>query len=41
MRWILGFTIEQTAALLGETPQVISKEWKFAQAWLRCELSGE
>jgi RNA polymerase sigma factor (TIGR02999 family) len=40
MRWHRGLTIEQTAALLGETPQVISKEWKFAQAWLRCELSG-
>ena len=38
MRWHQGLTIEQTAAALGESTQTITKDWKFAQAWLRSEL---
>jgi RNA polymerase sigma factor (TIGR02999 family) len=38
MRWHRGLTIEQTADVLGETTQTVTKDWKFAQAWLRSEL---
>ena len=39
MRFLSGFSIEQTAALLGIAPRTVSKRWKFARAWLRRAVS--
>jgi RNA polymerase sigma factor (TIGR02999 family) len=35
MRFLSGFSIEQTAVLLDIAPRTVSKRWKFARAWLR------
>jgi RNA polymerase sigma factor (TIGR02999 family) len=40
-RWCSGFNIEETAAALEISESRVSKDWRFAQAWLLRELSGE
>lgn len=35
MRFLFGFSIEQTAALLDIAPRTVSKRWNYARAWLR------
>jgi RNA polymerase sigma factor (TIGR02999 family) len=35
LRFLSGFSIEQTAALLGIAPRTVSKRWNYARAWLR------
>jgi RNA polymerase sigma factor (TIGR02999 family) len=35
MRFLSGFSIDTTAALLGIAPRTVSKRWNFARAWLR------
>ena len=35
MRFLNGFSIEETATLLGIAPRTVSKRWNFARAWLR------
>jgi len=39
LRWMQGWTIEQTAAALDVSSRTVVNEWKLAQAWLRRELS--
>ena len=35
LRYLSGFSIEQTAILLDIAPRTVSKRWNFARAWLR------
>jgi len=35
MRFLSGFSIDETAALLDIAPRTVSKRWNFARAWLR------
>jgi RNA polymerase sigma-70 factor, ECF subfamily len=34
-----GLTIEESAALLGVSPETAKRDWKFSKAWLRCQLA--
>ena len=40
LRFVLGCTIEETAAALGCSPAKVKKDWAFARAWLARELSA-
>lgn len=40
LRVFSGLTIEESAEVLGCSPATVSRDWKHAQAWLRCEMSG-
>ncbi len=35
LRFLSGFSIEQTAIMLDIAPRTVSKRWNFARAWLR------
>jgi RNA polymerase sigma-70 factor, ECF subfamily len=39
LRFFGGLTIEETAAALGVATATVQREWTFAKAWLRHELS--
>ena len=41
MRLFAGLSIEETAAALDIAPNTVLRDWNFARAWLRRELSGE
>ena len=41
LRFLSGFSIEQTAILLDIAPRTVSKRWNFARAWLRRALSND
>ena len=41
MRPFGGLSIEETAVALGIAPNAVLRDWNFARAWLRRELSGE
>lgn len=41
LRFVLGCTIEETAAALGCSPAKVKKDWAFARAWLGRELALE
>jgi RNA polymerase sigma factor (TIGR02999 family) len=41
MRLFGGLSIEETAAALGIASNTVLRDWNFARAWLRRELSGE
>lgn len=38
LRFLLGCSVEQTAAMLDIAPRTVNKRWAFAQAWLRRAL---
>jgi RNA polymerase sigma factor (TIGR02999 family) len=38
LRYFAGLTIEETAEMMGLAPRTVSKEWRFARAWLHCAL---
>jgi RNA polymerase sigma-70 factor, ECF subfamily len=38
LRFFAGLSVEETAALLEVSTDTISRDWKFAKAWLRREL---
>lgn len=40
LRFLSGFSIEQTAILLDIAPRTVSKRWNFARAWLRRALAA-
>ena len=40
LRYLSGFSIEQTAILLDIAPRTVSKRWNFARAWLRRALAA-
>jgi RNA polymerase sigma-70 factor, ECF subfamily len=39
LRYFGGLTIEETAEVLGVSPATVKRDWKFARAWLKLELS--
>ena len=40
LRFFGGLNIEQTAAVLEVSPGTVMRDWTFARAWLRNEMSG-
>lgn len=40
MRFFGGLSVEETAEALGVAPNTVIRDWDFARAWLRRELSG-
>jgi RNA polymerase sigma factor (TIGR02999 family) len=40
MRLFGGLSVEETAEVLGVAPITVMRDWNFARAWLRRELSG-
>ena len=38
LRFFGGFTVEQTAELLGISPKTVKRDWSVAKAWLHSEL---
>ena len=40
MRFFGGLSVEETADVLGVAPNTVIRDWNFARAWLRRELSG-
>ena len=41
MRFFGGLSVEETAEALGVAPNTVIRDWSFARAWLRRELSNE
>ena len=41
MRFFAGFTIEETAAILGLSPPTVKSDWRMARAWLKVQLTPE
>jgi RNA polymerase sigma factor (TIGR02999 family) len=40
LRYFAGLSIEETAEALGISPATVKREWAFARAWLRRELTS-
>jgi len=40
MRFFGGLSVEEAAEVLGVAPNTVIRDWNFARAWLRRELSG-
>lgn len=40
LRYFAGFTIEETATILGVDPSTVKRDWLLAKAWLRCKLGS-
>ena len=41
LRFFAGFSIEETAALLGLSPATVKSDWRMARAWLKGQLTAE
>lgn len=41
LRFFGGFTIEQTADLMGVSPRTVAQDWNHARAWLRVRLDDQ
>ncbi len=41
LRYFGGLSIEETADVLGISPETAKRDWKMAKAWLFAELTGE
>lgn len=41
LRFFAGFSIEETAKLLGVSPGTVMKDWTLAKAWLQREMNRE
>ena len=41
LRFFGGLSIEETAELLKVSPGTVMRDWTFARAWLRNEMSGD
>jgi RNA polymerase sigma factor (TIGR02999 family) len=41
LRFFGGLSVEETATVLGVSPETIMRDWKLAKAWLMRELRGE
>ena len=41
LRFFGGLTVGETAAVLGVSESTVARDWKFARAWLLCELRGQ
>ena len=40
LRFFRGLTVEETAEVLGISPQRVMRDWRLARAWLSRELRG-
>lgn len=40
-RFFGGFTLEETAQLLGVSAKTVQRDWLAARAWLRKEVAGD
>jgi RNA polymerase sigma factor (TIGR02999 family) len=41
LRYFAGFSIEETAEIMGVSRATANRHWAYAKAWLRCELRAE
>ncbi|MBI4907435.1 MAG: sigma-70 family RNA polymerase sigma factor [Acidobacteria bacterium] len=41
MRFFAGLSVEETAAVLGVSPDTVMRDWKLAKLWLRAELGAK
>jgi RNA polymerase sigma-70 factor (ECF subfamily) len=41
LRYFGGLSVEETAKVLGISPETAKRDWKMAKAWLFAELTGE
>lgn len=41
LRYFGGLSVEETAEVLGVSPETAKRHWKMAKAWLFGELTGE
>jgi RNA polymerase sigma factor (TIGR02999 family) len=41
LRYFGGLTIEETAEVLGISPETVMRDWRFAKAWLLRQLAGD
>ncbi len=41
LRYFGGLTVDETAEVLGVSPETVMRDWKFAKAWLLRELSPD
>ena len=40
MRFFVGLSVDETAAVLKISPQSVMRDWKLAKAWLRGRFAG-
>ncbi len=40
MRFFAGLSVEETAAVLGVSPDTVMRDWRLARSWLLSEMSG-
>jgi RNA polymerase sigma-70 factor (ECF subfamily) len=38
LRYFVGLTVEEAAAILGLSPETVKLDWRFAKAWLQREI---
>jgi DNA-directed RNA polymerase specialized sigma24 family protein len=41
LRYFGGFSVEETAEIIGVSPITVIRSWNFAKAWLLRELYGD
>ena len=41
LRYFGGLSVEETAEVIGVSPETVKRDWRMAKAWLFAELSGE
>jgi RNA polymerase sigma factor (TIGR02999 family) len=41
LRYFGGLSVEETAAIMGISPETVKRDWKMAKAWLFGELTGK
>ncbi|MND02069.1 RNA polymerase sigma factor SigF [compost metagenome] len=40
MRFFGGLSVEETASVLGVSPDTVMRDWRLAKAWLENEMNG-
>ena len=41
LRYFGGLTVDETAEVVGVSPETVMRDWKFAKVWLLRELSPD
>jgi RNA polymerase sigma-70 factor (ECF subfamily) len=41
LRYFGGLSVEETAEVMGVSPETVKRDWKMAKAWLFSALTGE